>query len=259
MADNKPIMAKATAVWLVDNTTITFKQVADFCGLHELEVQGIADGDVATGVKGGFDPPVANNQLTQEEIDKAEANPLHKLKLKFYAAAVGEENAAVRATPPRCRNARTARIRSCGWSSSTRNCRTARSPSWWAPPSRRSSRSASARTGTSRTWSRSTRSPWACASRPSWTWRCRRRTRKPRAKAAPCRMTSAASWCRPRPRWAWRPNRRCRPQSKGLRPSACPTIRAPPKRTRRKRSSTRQLLQPAGQCGGRRGLILANL
>ena len=62
---NKPIMAKATAVWLVDNTTITFKQVADFCGLHELEVQGIADGDVAAGVK-GFDP-IANNQLTQEE------------------------------------------------------------------------------------------------------------------------------------------------------------------------------------------------
>ncbi|UWQ08114.1 DUF1013 domain-containing protein [Aliiroseovarius crassostreae] len=86
---NKPIMAKATAVWLVDNTTISFKQIADFCGLHELEVQGIADGDVATGVK-GFDP-VANNQLDQSEIEKAEANPLHKLKLKFYAAAVGEE------------------------------------------------------------------------------------------------------------------------------------------------------------------------
>ena len=86
---NKPIMAKATAVWLVDNTTITFKQVADFCGLHELEVQGIADGDVATGVK-GFDP-IANNQLTQEEIDAAEKDPLHKLKLKFNAAAVGEE------------------------------------------------------------------------------------------------------------------------------------------------------------------------
>ncbi|GGE51562.1 DUF1013 domain-containing protein [Actibacterium pelagium] len=85
----KPIMAKATAVWLVDNTTLTFKQVADFCELHELEVQGIADGDVAGGVK-GFDP-VANNQLTQEEIDKAEADPLYKLKLKFNAAAVGEE------------------------------------------------------------------------------------------------------------------------------------------------------------------------
>ena len=86
---NKPIMAKATAVWLVDNTTISFKQIADFCGLHELEVQGIADGDVATGVK-GFDP-IANNQLTQDEIDAAEKDPLHKLKLKFNAAAVGEE------------------------------------------------------------------------------------------------------------------------------------------------------------------------
>ena len=61
---DKPIMAKATAVWLVDNTTISFKQIADFCGLHELEVQGIADGDVAQGVK-GFDP-ISNNQLTQE-------------------------------------------------------------------------------------------------------------------------------------------------------------------------------------------------
>jgi len=86
---NKPIMAKATAVWLVDNTTITFKQVADFCGLHELEVQGIADGDVAQGVK-GFDP-IANNQLTQEEIDAAEKDPHHALKLKYNAAAVGEE------------------------------------------------------------------------------------------------------------------------------------------------------------------------
>ncbi|WP_380054581.1 DUF1013 domain-containing protein [Falsihalocynthiibacter sp. SS001] len=85
----KPIMARATAVWLVDNTTLTFKQVAEFCGFHELEVQGIADGDVATGVK-GFDP-VANNQLTAEEIKKGEDNPLYKLKLKFNASAVGEE------------------------------------------------------------------------------------------------------------------------------------------------------------------------
>jgi hypothetical protein len=86
---NKPIMAKATAVWLVDNTTLSFKQIGDFCGLHELEVQGIADGDVAAGVK-GFDP-IANNQLTQEEIDKGEADPAYKLQLKFNAAAVGEE------------------------------------------------------------------------------------------------------------------------------------------------------------------------
>lgn len=86
---SKPLMSKATAVWLVDNTTLTFRQVADFCGMHELEVQGIADGDVATGVK-GFDP-VANNQLDASEITKGQADPLHKLKLKFIASAVGEE------------------------------------------------------------------------------------------------------------------------------------------------------------------------
>ena len=85
----KPLMAKATAVWLVDNTTISFKQIADFVGMHELEIQGIADGDVAAGVK-GFDP-ISNNQLTQDEITAAENNPLHKLKLKFNAAAAGEE------------------------------------------------------------------------------------------------------------------------------------------------------------------------
>ncbi len=85
----KPIMAKATAVWLVDNTTLTFKQVADFCEFHELEVQGIADGDVAAGVK-GFDP-ISNNQLTRDEIEAAEKDPKHSLKLKFYSAAVGEE------------------------------------------------------------------------------------------------------------------------------------------------------------------------
>lgn len=84
-----PIMAKATAVWLCDNTTMTFKQIADFCALHELEVQGIADGDVATGVK-GFDP-IANKQLTQEEITKGEANPSHKLELLFHPGSSGEE------------------------------------------------------------------------------------------------------------------------------------------------------------------------
>ena len=86
---DKPLMARATAVWLVDNTTLNFKQIGDFCGLHELEVQGIADGEVAQGVK-GFDP-IANNQLTQEEIKLAEADPTRRLKLKFNAASVGEE------------------------------------------------------------------------------------------------------------------------------------------------------------------------
>ncbi|WP_371227825.1 DUF1013 domain-containing protein [Roseovarius sp. 2305UL8-3] len=86
---SKPLMAKATAVWLVDNTTISFKQIADFVGMHELEIQGIADGDVAAGVK-GFDP-IANNQLVQEDIDAAEKDPLFKLTLKHNPAAVGEE------------------------------------------------------------------------------------------------------------------------------------------------------------------------
>jgi hypothetical protein len=86
---NKPLMAKATAVWLVDNTTLSFRQIADFCGMHELEVQGIADGDVAAGVK-GFDP-IANNQLDPIEIEKGQKDPLYKLRLKFNAAAVGEE------------------------------------------------------------------------------------------------------------------------------------------------------------------------
>ena len=85
----KPLMTKATAVWLVDNTTLSFRQIADFCGLHELEVQGIADGDVAAGIK-GFDP-ITNNQLDQVEIDRAQADPAYRMKLKFNAAAVGEE------------------------------------------------------------------------------------------------------------------------------------------------------------------------
>jgi hypothetical protein len=84
-----PIMAKATAVWLVDNTTLSFKQIADFCGLHELEVNGIADGEVGQGIK-GFDP-IANNQLTDAEIKLGEASPKHKLLLKHNPAADGEQ------------------------------------------------------------------------------------------------------------------------------------------------------------------------
>lgn len=86
---SKPLMAKATAVWLIDNTTLSFKQIADFCGMHELEIQGIADGDVAAGVK-GFDP-VASNQLDAGELQRAEGDPRYKLKLKHNPAAEGEE------------------------------------------------------------------------------------------------------------------------------------------------------------------------
>ena len=65
-----PLMPKATAVWLIENTTLSFEQISEFCGLHELEVQGIADGDVATGMQ-GYDP-IDNNQLTKEEIARCE-------------------------------------------------------------------------------------------------------------------------------------------------------------------------------------------
>lgn len=83
-----PLMRKATAVWLVDNTTLTFRQIAEFCDLHELEVTGIADGEVGQGIK-GFDP-IANNQLTPEEIKRCENDPRARLQLMYNPAAEGE-------------------------------------------------------------------------------------------------------------------------------------------------------------------------
>jgi uncharacterized protein len=73
------LMPKATAVWLVNNTTLTFEQIAEFCGLHVLEVKGIADGDVAHGIK-GMDP-ISSGQLTRDEIAKAEKDSAYRLKL----------------------------------------------------------------------------------------------------------------------------------------------------------------------------------
>jgi len=73
------LMPKATAVWLVDNTALSFEQIAAFCTLHPLEVQGIADGDVAGGIMGVN--PIQNGQLTREEIEKAEGDPNYRLKL----------------------------------------------------------------------------------------------------------------------------------------------------------------------------------
>ena len=78
MAD-APLMPKATAVWLVDNTSLSFDQIAAFCKLHPLEVKAIADGEAAQGIK-GMDP-IATGQLTRDELEKAQADPKHKLKL----------------------------------------------------------------------------------------------------------------------------------------------------------------------------------
>ena len=69
----KPLMPKATAVWLVENTSLSFKQIANFCNLHEIEIQGIADGEVAKGIK-AYNPIIAG-QLTKEEIESYYPRP----------------------------------------------------------------------------------------------------------------------------------------------------------------------------------------
>ena len=74
-----PLMPKATAVWLVENTSLTFEQIADFCHLHPLEVKGIADGEVAQGIKGA--DPITNNQLTREELDRAAKDGSYRLQM----------------------------------------------------------------------------------------------------------------------------------------------------------------------------------
>ena len=77
---NSPLMPMATAVWLVENTTLTFKQIANFCNLHEVEVQGIADGEVAKGIIAYN--PIISGQLTREEIDLSSQDENRPLKIK---------------------------------------------------------------------------------------------------------------------------------------------------------------------------------
>ena len=95
-----PLMPKATAVWLVDNTALTFSQIGDFCKLHTLEVKGIADGEVAVGIK-GMDP-IAANQITRDEIEAGEKDPSHKLQLAKSKIVV-----------PRCSQAQGAEVHAC--------------------------------------------------------------------------------------------------------------------------------------------------
>ena len=75
-----PLMPMATAVWLVENTTLTFKQIADFCNLHEVEVQGIADGEVAKGIKAYN--PIISGQLSREEIELSSKDQSRPLEIK---------------------------------------------------------------------------------------------------------------------------------------------------------------------------------
>jgi len=99
-----PLMPKATAVWLIDKTALTFTQIADFCGMHPLEVQAIADGEVAQGIV-GYDP-VANSQLTLEEIRRCEADPNARLKLLPTTLPQPKRIKGARYTPVAKRNDR---------------------------------------------------------------------------------------------------------------------------------------------------------
>ena len=92
-----PLMPKATAMWLIDNTTLTFDQIAEFTGIHMLEIQAMADGDVSGGIV-GFDP-VLNGQLTKEEIARCEQDENAKLQLLETEATVVMRNRAAKYTP----------------------------------------------------------------------------------------------------------------------------------------------------------------
>ena len=99
-----PLMPKATAVWLIDKTALTFTQIAEFCGMHPLEVQAIADGEVAQGIV-GYDP-VANGQLTPAEIRRCEADPNARLKLLPSTLPAPKRIRGARYTPVARRNDR---------------------------------------------------------------------------------------------------------------------------------------------------------
>ena len=99
-----PLMPKATAVWLIDKTALTFAQIAEFCGMHPLEIQAIADGEVAQGIN-GYDP-VANKQVTAEDIARCEANPALHLKLLPQADVAAKKAKGGRYTPVAKRNDR---------------------------------------------------------------------------------------------------------------------------------------------------------
>ena len=93
-----PLMPMATAVWLVENTTLTFKQIANFCNLHEVEIQGIADGEVAKGII-GYNPIIAG-QLTKEEVELSSKDPQRQLQIKNIDVEISNENKNIKKYVP---------------------------------------------------------------------------------------------------------------------------------------------------------------
>ena len=105
---NRPLMPKATAVWLLDNTTLSFEQIADFCQMHTLEIQAIADGEVASHIM-GLDP-VANGQLTKEEIERCQADENARLQINVHEDVSHLGKKGIRYTPMAKREDRPAAI-----------------------------------------------------------------------------------------------------------------------------------------------------
>ena len=95
---NAPLMPMATAVWLVENTTLTFKQIADFCNLHEVEIQGIADGEVAKGIV-GYNPIIAG-QLTKDEIELSSKDQSRPLNINNYNLDISSPNNKIKKYVP---------------------------------------------------------------------------------------------------------------------------------------------------------------
>ena len=89
-----PLMPMATAVWLVENTTLTFKQISEFCNLHEVEIQGIADGEVAKGIVGYN--PIISGQLTKEEIELSSKDPARPLKINNYNLDISDDSRKIK-------------------------------------------------------------------------------------------------------------------------------------------------------------------
>ena len=95
---NTPLMPMATAVWLVENTTLTFKQISNFCNLHEVEIQGIADGEVAKGIVGYN--PIISGQLTKEEIELSSKDENRPLKIKTYDVEISSDDKKIKRYVP---------------------------------------------------------------------------------------------------------------------------------------------------------------
>jgi hypothetical protein len=178
-----PLMPKATAVWLVENTTLNFRQIAEFCGLHELEIQAIADGEVATGMQGLN--PIGTHELTADEIKRCEGDPDAKLKMTQRAdlpAPVARQKGP-RYTPVAKRQDKPDAI---AWLVKTHPELTDAQIAKLIGTTK--STIAKVRTGTCRTSARATRWSWACARRatspPPW-------ARRSAARRAPSCRPSA--------------------------------------------------------------------